>query len=434
MAAVYSSVLNVGNILKKYYEDDMQYINGEDSMPLLKEIEDAGIVEVNGDGESWTVDTEGPFGGGVGAYTEEGDLPLSFAQNSVQASCSVKLFASTFSITEKLMHAAANNKGAFSRGLDKVMKEARIKLDRLLWFVYHSDGTGCFGKVLTASNAASSVITLDTTITDGPTLALYPNIGDEVEAWSDKAGAGATKRSQIPRVTAVAVNFTSFTVDANVSAGGGGSWVDATDYVFLKNSRSTVTTTEFNHPNGFLNMVDTTAVHLYDPATVTTTWWKSKTIDGGGLIPTEDVIMRMMRKLSFRNNGRKPTHFMYNQVHAQDLIKLYQGRQTEEYKGGQVTPGHEGLAPWHIPGGKPLKLIEDDYQAPGRFDFFDVKVFRRQWLKKPSMLDKGAPLSALRVDNKAYWVGHITGMGNIFNRMRPATGYISNVGYTATLW
>lgn len=427
MAAVYSSVANVGNILKKYYEDDLQYINGEESMPLLKEFEDAGIVEVNGDGESWNVDTEGPFGGGVGPYTEEGDLPLAYAQNSVQASCSVKLFASTFSITEKLMHAAANNKGAFARGLDKVMKEARIKLDRLMWFVYHSDGTGCFGKVLTATHLAPFTITLDTTITDGPTLALYPNPGDEVEAWSDKAGAGNTKRAEVPRVVSVAANFASFVVDVDPA-----SWVDATDYIFLKGSRNAGATATFNHPNGFVNMVDTTAVHMYDPATYA--WWVSKTIDGGGLVPTEDIIMRMMRKLSFRNNGRKPTHFMYNQVHAQDLIKLYQGRQSEEYKGGTVTPGHEGLAPWHIPGGKPLKLIEDDYQLPGRFEFFDVKVFRRQWLKKPSLLDKGEPLSALRVDGKAYWVGHITAMGNIFNRMRPATGYISNVGYTATLW
>ena len=435
MAAVYSSVATCGNILKKYYEKDLEYINAEEEMPLLKEI-DGGVRPLDAKGKAWVIDTEGPFGGGVGAYTETGDLPNPHAQDSVQAELGVKKLAVAFSITEELLEAAQNKDRTFINGLDKVMKEARTKLNRLMWFNAHSDGTCCLGKILTVTDVTPSVITLDTTANDAPTLALYGNIGDEIEAFNDKAGNTATIRTAVPKIAAIASNFATMTMDMNC-VGALAQKYAVGDFIFLKGSRCPTNpgTATFYVPNGWNNMVDTSAVHLYDPSSISpdTRWWKPKYF-ATGVTVTEDHIFRMLNMMRFRNGNHRPTHCMLSPVYEQDIIKCYQGRQSEEYKGGVVTPGHEGLAALHTQGGRQVKWLFDDYQHPGRLDFFDVKVFRRLWLKKPSMLDKGLPLSAMRVANKAYWVGYITTMFNLACRMRPATGYIPDAAYTSNLW
>ena len=445
MAAVYGSTSVATGILKKQYAPNLQYINPEEIFPIWKKIKQ-DAPPVTGKGECWVVGVRGPFGGAVGPYTELAALPTAFRGNSVKGEVTPKGLAAAFSITGVLMARAETDKDAFINDLDLEMNECETKFMRMQAFAAVSDGTLCVGCITgDPTNVANSVITLDTTVTDAPTLALYPNIGDEIEAFSDKAGGSAIYRTMVARVVAVASDFSTITVDQNISAAGSasGHWASG-DYMFLKGARSTTSTAVFNVPDGFENIVaDSGYATGLSPSVAssdgpTPTWWKSKKIDlGGSTAPSRALIHRMVRQISFRNNAKKPNVFGFNPVHAEDLVELYWGLYRET-RGEKVRPGHGDFDSWQIPGAKGMEMLEDDYFLPGGFKFLNTKKFQINWLRKPEFLDKGdPPMIRIQDSNGQYdiWVGHFVAWYNMFTPDRTAHGYVTNkVAYSANIW
>ncbi len=438
MAASHASTTTAGNYLKKYYAPNLQYINPEEFFPLWKEIKQSSR-QATLKGEGWVTGVKGPFGGGVGGYTEEGDLPDPRFQNAQQGEAYAKGLAASFSITGVLIAKADTDRAAFADGIDEVMNEAETKMMRLQAFTAVSDGTHCLGKITGALTTvavpgapANNTFTLDTTATDAPIFALYANMDDEIIAFSDKAGGAATISTAKPRVAIdpTSDSLTRIVTDTDLS--GGTAWA-AGQYVFLRGARSETATATFNIPNGLDNIIANSGEMAgFNPATSGQEWWKCREINlGAATMPTRALIHTMVRKCTFRNNGRKPTHMLFNPVHAEDLVELYWGRMTEEYKGGKITPGHGDFEDWKLPGARGMKMLEDDFIHPKKFLFPNVKELEILWLRKPEFLDKG-DFPAMRIENKDIYKGHLVGWYQMISGMRPAHGRIYNsVDYTA---
>lgn len=101
-----------------------------------------------------------PFGinGGIGAGTEEGDLPLPASNNYAQFVLTLKNLYGTIEITDKAMRASENNSGAFVNLLEAEMegllKASKFNFGRMLF----GDGTG---RLAVASSNTGNVISVD---------------------------------------------------------------------------------------------------------------------------------------------------------------------------------------------------------------------------------------------------------------------------------
>lgn len=425
----HASVTIASNLLKKHYDKELNLLNPEQYFPAWNEIEQK-TPTVTGKGGGWNIAAKGKFGGGAGPYTELGDLPDPYFKTNATGEILPKNLASAFSITGDLMDKADSQASAFAEGLVQVMSECEEKLTRLQAFALWSDGTLCEGKILTVTpGGGNTEVVLNTTTLDAPTLALYANDDDELEAFSTKSGVG-TYYTNVGRIIdgGVADNLAKITVAGDMTAGGVGEAWAADQYLFLKGARSTTSPATFNVPNGIPNVVADSGEMILK--TTDYAWWKSKRINlGGETAPSRKMIHKIFRMMSFRNNRRYPTHFFFNQCHAEDLVELYWGLLQEARTSGSqsVKPGHGDFEDWKIPGGRGVKMMDDDYCPPGSFYFPNIKELRINWLRKPSFIDdKEDGLRAMRMENKEIWKGYVRCKYNFFSPMRAAHGYINN--------
>ncbi|MCH5151347.1 MAG: phage major capsid protein [Clostridiales bacterium] len=101
-----------------------------------------------------------PFGinGGIGAGTEEGELPSSAQNNYAQFVLTLKNLYGTIEISDKAIRASENNSGAFVNLLEAEMegliKASKFNFGRMLY----GDGSG---KLCTVTSASGNVLTVD---------------------------------------------------------------------------------------------------------------------------------------------------------------------------------------------------------------------------------------------------------------------------------
>lgn len=97
--------------------------------------------------------------GGIGAGTEDGDLPTATGNNYEQFVTTLKNLYGTIEISDKAVRASENNSGAFvnllNAEMEGLIKASGFNFGRMLF----GDGSGVIGKVQSASG---NVITLDT--------------------------------------------------------------------------------------------------------------------------------------------------------------------------------------------------------------------------------------------------------------------------------
>ncbi len=97
--------------------------------------------------------------GGIGAGTEDGDLPTATGNNYEQFVATLKNLYGTIEISDKAVRASENNSGAFvnllNAEMEGLIKASGFNFGRMLF----GDGSGVIGKVQSASG---NVITLDT--------------------------------------------------------------------------------------------------------------------------------------------------------------------------------------------------------------------------------------------------------------------------------
>ncbi|MBR2871760.1 MAG: phage major capsid protein [Clostridia bacterium] len=150
--------------------------------------------------------------GGIGAGTEDGDLPSATGNNYGQFVTTLKNLYGTIEISDKAIRASENNSGAFvnllNAEMEGLIKSSSFNFGRMLF----GDGSGKIGEVV---SVVDGVITLDTVqnLIEGMVVDFRDKDGNEI--------AGATSRRIIKvdrakkEVMVSGVAITSSTVTAS---------------------------------------------------------------------------------------------------------------------------------------------------------------------------------------------------------------------------
>ena len=123
--------------------------------------------------------------GGVGAGTEDGDLPDSASNNYEQFVVTLKNLYGTIEISDKAVRASENNSGAFvsllNAEMEGLLKASSFNFGRMLF----GDGSG---KLATIKSANSNVVTVDSVknLIEGMKIDVRTSTGDVVEGAQGK--------------------------------------------------------------------------------------------------------------------------------------------------------------------------------------------------------------------------------------------------------
>ena len=157
--------------------------------------------------------------GGIGAGTEEGDLPSAAGNNYEQFVTTLKNLYGTIEIIDKAIRASENNAGAFvnllNAEMEGLIKSSSFNFGRMLF----GDGSG---KLCTVSSVSGTTITADSVknIIEGMVVDFY-------DASSSAPVTGVTGR----RVLSVDRANDTFTVSGSTVTG-----VEANDFVVVQGS------------------------------------------------------------------------------------------------------------------------------------------------------------------------------------------------------
>ncbi len=157
--------------------------------------------------------------GGIGAGTEEGDLPSAAGNNYEQFVTTLKNLYGTIEISDKAIRASENNAGAFvnllNAEMEGLIKSSSFNFGRMLF----GDGSG---KLCTVSSVSGTTITADSVknIIEGMVVDFY-------DASSSAPVTGVTGR----RVLSVDRANDTFTVSGSTVTG-----VEANDFVVVQGS------------------------------------------------------------------------------------------------------------------------------------------------------------------------------------------------------
>lgn len=149
------TLTNADKALKSYYLDVVAEQLNFNTNPLL-----SVIKQTTDDVWGKEVRKLAVYGmnGGIGAGTEDGDLPSATGNNYEQFVVSLKNLYGTIEISDKAVRASENNSGAFvsllNSEMEGLLKASSFNFGRMLF----GDGSG---KIATVSAAESGVITLD---------------------------------------------------------------------------------------------------------------------------------------------------------------------------------------------------------------------------------------------------------------------------------
>lgn len=176
------NLTNADNALKSYYLDAVADQLDNNVNPFL-----AAIKKTTENVWGKDVKTLAIHGvnGGVGAGTEDGDLPAAKGNRYVQFTSTLKNLYGTIEISDKAIRASENNSGAFvsllNAEMDGLLKSSSFNLGRMLF----GDGTGVIGYV---QGITGGVVELDTVINlvEGMVVDFRDEDGDIIE--------GATSR------------------------------------------------------------------------------------------------------------------------------------------------------------------------------------------------------------------------------------------------
>ncbi len=176
------NLTNADNALKTYYLDAVSEQLNNNANPLLaqikkttddvwgKEVKKLAIHGING---------------GIGAGTEEGDLPPATGNNYSLFSATLKNLYGTIEISDKAVRASENNSGAFvsllNAEMDGLIKASSFNLGRMLY----GNGQGVLGKVTNISNGIV-VLTTVQNVMEGMVVDFRTSAGALIEGASGR--------------------------------------------------------------------------------------------------------------------------------------------------------------------------------------------------------------------------------------------------------
>jgi hypothetical protein len=203
------TLTSADNALKSLYLDVVSEQLNQNANPLL-----AKIKQSTNDVWGKEVKKLAIYGmnGGIGAGTEDGDLPSATGNNYGQFVTTLKNLYGTIEISDKAIRASENNSGAFvsllNAEMEGLIKSSSFNFGRMLF----GDGSGKIGEV---KGIVEGVITLDTVqnVIEGMVVDFRDAEGNEI------AGATSRRIIRVDRAKKAIVVSGAALTSSNVVAG-----------------------------------------------------------------------------------------------------------------------------------------------------------------------------------------------------------------------
>lgn len=203
------NLTNADSALKTYYLDAVSEQLNNNSNPFLAQIkkttDDVWGKEVR------KLAIHG-INGGIGAGSEDGDLPPASGNHYAQFTATLKNLYGTIEISDKAIRASENNSGAFvsllNAEMDGLIKASSFNLGRMLF----GNGQGVLGKVASIS---SGIVVLNTVqnVTEGMIVDFRTSAGVLIEGATGRQITVVDRGSKAIMITGS--TLTSETVPAN---------------------------------------------------------------------------------------------------------------------------------------------------------------------------------------------------------------------------
>lgn len=203
------NLTNADKALKSFYLDAVSEQLNAKSNPLLS------MVEKSTD-DVWGKEVRklAVYGmnGGIGAGTEDGDLPDATGNNYEQFVVSLKNLYGTIEISDKAVRASENNSGAFvsllNSEMEGLLKASSFNFGRMLF----GDGSGTLAKV---SAISSGVITLDSVknVIEGMVVDFRTAGGEAISAAAGRRILTVDRKTK--KITVSGTTLTTDTVAVN---------------------------------------------------------------------------------------------------------------------------------------------------------------------------------------------------------------------------
>ena len=188
------------SVLKSYYLGVVGEQLDKSVNPLLAEIKKTTS-------DVWGKDVRKAvrFGvhGGIGAGTEDGELPKALSTGYAQFVAPLKNLYGTIEISDKAIRASENSEGAFvnllNDEMDSLVRSSSFNFSRMLF----GDGTGKLATISAAPSAGSNILNVDSTINlaEGMVVDVYTmdtlDVSGAVIATVDRAGNKITFEGNI---------------------------------------------------------------------------------------------------------------------------------------------------------------------------------------------------------------------------------------------
>ena len=255
------------NALKSYYLDAVTDQLNTSANPLL-----ARIKQTTADVWGRDVRKLVRFGinGGIGAGTEDGQLPTAGKNNYAQFVSTLKNLYGTIEITDKAIRASSNNEGAFvnllNAEMDGLIRSASFNFGRMLF----GDGTGVIATVTAATGNYATVDNVST-LAEGMIVDIYYT-------------PAATESEPNPQEAQIAAGRTITRVDVSTSA----VVISGAVIANLKNSKIVMQGSYHQEITGLGAIFDRTR-SLYGVQRGTNTWMLPQELTQVGTLTEEKV-------------------------------------------------------------------------------------------------------------------------------------------------
>ncbi len=275
------NLTNADSALKTYYLDAVSEQLNNNANPFLAQIkkttDDVWGKEVR------KLAIHG-INGGIGAGSEDGDLPPAKGNHYSQFTATLKNLYGTIEISDKAIRASENNSGAFvsllNAEMDGLIKASSFNLGRMLF----GNGTGVLGKVTSIS---SGIVVLNTVqnLMEGMIVDFRTSAGVLIEGATGREIEVVDKASKAVKISGT--TLTTETVPAN--------------------SIMTVQGSYNNEITGLSAIFDNTVATLYGLTKSENYWMNPYTKANVGSI-TESAIQKALD--SIEENGGAPANLI----------------------------------------------------------------------------------------------------------------------------
>ena len=177
------TLTNADNALKSYYLEAVSEQLDYYTNPFLAQIKKTSDNVWGKDVKKLMIHG---LNGGVGAGTEDGNLPKAYGNNYVQLTSTLKNLYGTVEISDKAIRASENNSGAFvsllNSEMDGLIKASSFNLGRMIY----GDGTGKLARVTTVVGNNTFNVDEIHSFMEGMVIDFYDTNGNPINGATER--------------------------------------------------------------------------------------------------------------------------------------------------------------------------------------------------------------------------------------------------------